>query len=242
MVTTHETISTFTLRISAWLCDFTWSSVATSVSTVSSYASTSRGHTPPPPHSFSPEAVPGLPPVALPYVPPISYQTSRCGVSTRTSLHGRPSTTITPPMDSFVNTVLNLPFPLPTPCYTHPSERVEDLEKMADEVAKRSRDLSGDLPKAAGAATLEGLDGEVNRDYLNNKTLPGSPLPSGKFGDNHDQEESQQGRRKRRDLMSVFPAAVYDHQAVQARVFIVRTLFGSIFWWRSGIIQKDAGG
>ncbi|KAF8800463.1 hypothetical protein BYT27DRAFT_7262865 [Phlegmacium glaucopus] len=33
------------------------------------------GHTPPPPRSFFPEAVPGLPPVALPYLPPISYQT-----------------------------------------------------------------------------------------------------------------------------------------------------------------------
>ncbi|KAF8800446.1 hypothetical protein BYT27DRAFT_7216951 [Phlegmacium glaucopus] len=35
------------------------------------------------------------------------------------------------------------------------SERVKDLEKMADEVAKRIRDLSGDPPKAA---TLEDLD------------------------------------------------------------------------------------
>ncbi|KAF8800493.1 hypothetical protein BYT27DRAFT_7227437 [Phlegmacium glaucopus] len=212
-----------------------------------------NAHTPPPPHSFFPEALPGSPPVALSYLPPISYQTPIVeSLPEPVFVHGIPPT-VTPPMDSFFNPVPNpssnavlySPRPQLTPKHSFTrdpalgsltiskSERVEELEKMADEVAKRSRDLSGDLPKATGAATLEGLDGEVNWDYLNNKTLPGPPVPSGKLGgrgrmgwdngddvistENHDHEEPQQGGRKRRDLMSMFPAAVHDLQAVQAR-------------------------
>ncbi|KAF8813565.1 hypothetical protein BYT27DRAFT_7251087 [Phlegmacium glaucopus] len=115
------------------------------------------GHTLLPPHSFFPEAAPGLPPVALPYLPPISYQTP-----------------------FFVNPVPNPSFPLPTLCYTPPSSthaqtffhstsctwfsKSEQVEELADEVVKRGWNLSGYLPKVAGAATLEGLDWEVNRD------------------------------------------------------------------------------
>ncbi|KAF8809703.1 hypothetical protein BYT27DRAFT_7254424 [Phlegmacium glaucopus] len=214
-----------------------------------------NAHTPPPPHSFFPEAVPGLPPVALPYLPPISYQTP-----TVESLQEPFQTLLlmpwyTPPIPQLTPKHSFTRDPALSSLTISKSERVEDLEKMADEVAKNSRDLSGDLPKAASAATLEGLDWEVKRDYLNNKTLPEPPVPSGKFGrrrrmgwdngddgintENHDHEEPQQGGRKRRDLMSVFPAAVHDHQAVQAWVFIVQTLFGSIFWWRGTIILND---
>ncbi|KAF8802121.1 hypothetical protein BYT27DRAFT_7261239 [Phlegmacium glaucopus] len=173
------------------------------------------GRTPPPLHSLFPEAVPGLPSVALPYLPPISHQTP---IVDFVNLVPNPSS-------SAPTTVLYCPLPQLTPKHSFTrdpvlgsltiskSERVEELKKMAD-VAKRSRDVSGDLPKAAGA-TLKGLDGEVNRDYLNNKTLPGLPVPSGKFGgrsrmswdndddvistDNRDQEGPQQGER--RELM-----------------------------------------
>ncbi|KAF8797472.1 hypothetical protein BYT27DRAFT_7265686 [Phlegmacium glaucopus] len=140
------------------------------------------GHTPPPPHSFFPEAVPGLPPVALLYLPPISYQSPIVEpLPEPVFMHGIPPT-ITPLMDNFVtpvpnpsspapNAVLNSPRPQLTPKHSFTrdpalgsltiskSERVEELGSMADEVAKRSRDLSGDLPKVAGAATLEGLIG-----------------------------------------------------------------------------------
>jgi hypothetical protein len=54
------------------------------------------------------------------------------------------------------------------------SERVEELEKMADEVAKKNRDLSGDPPKVE-------LDEMVNGNL--NETLPGPPVPSGKSRD-----------------------------------------------------------
>ncbi|KII84382.1 hypothetical protein PLICRDRAFT_69836, partial [Plicaturopsis crispa FD-325 SS-3] len=48
------------------------------------------------------------------------------------------------------------------------SDRVEELERMADEVAKQSKDLSGDIPMAAAITGTE-------------KTLPSPPVPSGKF-------------------------------------------------------------
>ncbi|KAF8797475.1 hypothetical protein BYT27DRAFT_7344159 [Phlegmacium glaucopus] len=136
---------------------------------------------------------------------------------------------MTPPMDSFVNPVRNPSSPAPNAVLYSPRPQLTPKHSLTRDpaLAKRSRSLSGDLPKAAGGATLEGLDGEVNWDYLNNKTLPGPPVPSGKFGgrrrvgwDNpvdvistqhHDHKEPQQGGRKRRDLMSVFLAAVHDH-------------------------------
>lgn len=208
------------------------------------------GHTPPPPHLFFPEAVPGLPPAALPYLP---YQPPVVeSLQEPFFMHALPPT-MTPPVNHFPN---QIPIPVPksssspapdavvysprpqlTPKHSFTrdpvlgsltmskSERVEKLEEMADEVAKKSRDLSGDLPRAAGAAAIGRINGDLN------KTLPGPPVPSGKFGgirrigwddgddvisrENHDLEE---GERKRRDLMSVFPAAVHDrHQVVQAR-------------------------
>ncbi|KAF8800827.1 hypothetical protein BYT27DRAFT_7199285 [Phlegmacium glaucopus] len=92
-----------------------------------------NAHTPPPPHSFFPEAVPGLPPVALPYLPPLSYQTP-----------------IVESLQEPFQTLLLMPWytpPIPqlTPKHSFTrdpalssltiskSERVEELEKMADE-------------------------------------------------------------------------------------------------------------
>ncbi|KAF9557085.1 hypothetical protein CPC08DRAFT_67284 [Agrocybe pediades] len=69
------------------------------------------------------------------------------------------------------------------------SERVEELEKMADEVARKSQDLSGDLPKGAGelppAVEAGGgadkkKEGKAAGEVDVNKTLPGPPVPSGK--------------------------------------------------------------
>ncbi|KAF8800427.1 hypothetical protein BYT27DRAFT_7199928 [Phlegmacium glaucopus] len=58
------------------------------------------GHTPLPPHSFFPEAVPGFPPVAL------------SSLQEPVSVHALPPTT-TPPMDNFVNPVPNPSPPAP---------------------------------------------------------------------------------------------------------------------------------
>ncbi|KAH9481910.1 hypothetical protein JR316_0006440 [Psilocybe cubensis] len=74
------------------------------------------------------------------------------------------------------------------------SERVETLEKMADEVGRKSQDLSCDLPKGISdilaAKAKENEEQEEKRDGLPaqsgsndadvNKTLPGPPVPSGK--------------------------------------------------------------
>lgn len=51
------------------------------------------------------------------------------------------------------------------------SERVEELERMADEVDRRTKDLSGDIPKE-----------QMNppEDTSSKKTLPVPPVPSGK--------------------------------------------------------------
>jgi hypothetical protein len=56
------------------------------------------------------------------------------------------------------------------------SERVEDLERMADEVAKKTQDLSSDIPPSVILATTQKReDGDIN------KTLPAPPIPSGKI-------------------------------------------------------------
>ncbi|PPQ83980.1 hypothetical protein CVT25_000526 [Psilocybe cyanescens] len=71
------------------------------------------------------------------------------------------------------------------------SARVESLEKMADEVARKSQDLSCDLPKGisdiitAKQRAKEGLKGDLEPpaqagEANVNKTLPGPPVPSGK--------------------------------------------------------------
>lgn len=81
---------------------------------------------------------------------------------------------------------------------TSKSERVEELEKMADAVARKSQDLSRDLPKGLSTilqsapsqenrktkeepmnALLEAQD-EAQANANVNKTLPGPPVPSGK--------------------------------------------------------------
>ena len=189
-------------------------------------------HTPPP-HSFFPEAIPGLSPT-LPYLPSAPYQTEPLqpvfthAVPPAVTMDGQIPIPVPYPSSPATNAVVHSPRPQLTPKHSFTrdpvlgsltiskSERVEELEKMADEVAERNRDLSGDLPKAANVA-----DG----DHLNlNKTLPGPPVPSGKFrgrkrmGWDNDviinnrkaEEEPQQSR----DLMSVFPA---DYQAVQSQ-------------------------
>ena len=193
------------------------------------------GRTPP---SFFPEAVPELFPT-LPYLPSAPYPTESLQPVFMQAVP--PAVTKTPRTVDFVgqipipvpypssptaNAVVHSPRPQLTPKHSFTrdpvlgsltiskSERVEKLEKMADEVAKRNRDLSGDLPKAAVAAAIGQLDEKVNEDHLNlNKTLPGPPVPSGKFGYYHDVEEPQQREGRSRNLMSVFPA---DHQAVQS--------------------------
>ncbi|PPQ69295.1 hypothetical protein CVT26_001613 [Gymnopilus dilepis] len=66
------------------------------------------------------------------------------------------------------------------------SERVEELEKMADEVGKKIPDLSGDLPKEGSqpTAVTNGLGISEPKPSENgvdvNKTLPGPPVPTGK--------------------------------------------------------------
>ena len=203
----------------------------------------------PPLHSFFPEAVPGLSPT-LPYLPSAPYQTDSLQP---VFVHAVSPAVMIPQADDFVgripipepsspaaNAVVHSPRPQLTPKHSFTrdpvlgsltlskSERVEELEKMADEVANRNRDLSGDLPKAAVTAAVEELE-TIDGNHLNlNKTLPGPPVPSGKFGarkrtgwnndviskreaDNHG-EEPRQGEGRTKDLMSMFPA---DYQAVQ---------------------------
>ncbi len=65
------------------------------------------------------------------------------------------------------------------------SERVEELEMMADAVNRRSRDLSNDLPKEmpdlfGSAIASKAQDSPLPVDSNVNKTLPGPPVPSGK--------------------------------------------------------------
>ena len=57
------------------------------------------------------------------------------------------------------------------------SERVEHLERMADAVVERSKDLSGDLPKTDGVALLSNRTKD-DLDMNINKTLPGPPVPA----------------------------------------------------------------
>ncbi|KAF8885880.1 hypothetical protein CPB84DRAFT_1788037 [Gymnopilus junonius] len=66
------------------------------------------------------------------------------------------------------------------------SERVEELEKMAAEVNGKSQDLSGDLPREAlqrqpNENGNKGKAHPVEVGFNVNKTLPGPPVPSGKF-------------------------------------------------------------
>ncbi|KAF9477727.1 hypothetical protein BDN70DRAFT_880830 [Pholiota conissans] len=62
------------------------------------------------------------------------------------------------------------------------SERVEELEKMADAVGRKSRDLSCDLPKGVDLLSITATKAKEEKDDLNmNKTLPGPPVPSGKL-------------------------------------------------------------
>ncbi|KAJ7189489.1 hypothetical protein GGX14DRAFT_609147 [Mycena pura] len=85
---------------------------------------------------------------------------------------------------------------------TPKSERVEELERMADEVARKTSNLSGDLPKSALEPPLEkkkhrklkspskrhskrDREKEAPADKVKtevdlNKTLPGPPVPTGK--------------------------------------------------------------
>ena len=217
------------------------------------------GHTPPP-HSFFSDSVPELSPT-LPYLPSAPYQTESLQPI---FMHPfPPAVTMTPQTDYYVgqipipvpipsspasNAVVHSPRPQLTPKHSFTrdpvfgsltiskSERVEELEKMADEVDKRNRDLSGDLPKAGEAAAIGELDEMINGDHLNlNKTLPGpAPAPatilSGNFGsrkrmgwdsdviskweaeDRGVGEEPQQREGRSRDLMSGFTA---DYQVVQ---------------------------
>ena len=205
------------------------------------------GHTPSP-HSFFPEAVPALFPT-LPYLPSGPYQTESFQPNFMYAVP--PAVTMTPQTDDFVVGQIPIPVPIPssptanavvhsprpqlTPKHSFTrdpvlgsliiskSERVEELEKMADEVAKRNRDLSGDLPKAAVAAAIGELDENLNKTFL------GPPVPSGEFGgrkrmgwdndviskreaEGYVVGEPQQREGRSRDLMTVFPV---DHQAVQ---------------------------
>ena len=57
------------------------------------------------------------------------------------------------------------------------SERVEHLERMADAVVERSKDLSADLPKTDGVAMLSNrTDDDLDVDV--HKTLPSPPVPA----------------------------------------------------------------
>ena len=165
-------------------------------------------HTPPLPQLFYPEAIP--PPTILPYS--ASYQIPTAEPLQPDLMHVIPPVTMTTKMTG------QIPIPVPKPSSPAPdavvysprpqltpkhsftrdpvlgsiskSERVEELEKMADEVAKRNRDLSGDLPKAGESDKK--MNGNVH------KTLPGPP-----------DDVINPNQQRRRDLMSVFPV---DHQ------------------------------
>ncbi|KAF9262453.1 hypothetical protein L218DRAFT_1000663 [Marasmius fiardii PR-910] len=61
------------------------------------------------------------------------------------------------------------------------SERVEELERMADEVGERTRDLSGDLPKEESLGRKKGkkeADVDVNKTLPKPKPISSSPLLS----------------------------------------------------------------
>ncbi|GLB44770.1 hypothetical protein LshimejAT787_1801070 [Lyophyllum shimeji] len=79
------------------------------------------------------------------------------------------------------------------------SERVEQLERMAEEVAKTTADLSLDLPKAAEPRDLKQEDPQTNNVLAEsniNKTLPIPPAPTKKVKENGD---ATQDRRTRID-------------------------------------------
>ena len=150
-----------------------------------------NGHTPPPPHPFFPEAAPGLS-----YLPTVPYQIESLQPVFMNAIPPPVIQTLIPTSSSpaAANAVLHSPRPQLTPKHSFTrdpvlgyltmskSERVEELEKIADEVANRNRDLSGDLPKGVVAAAIREFDGKIDGDHLNlKKTLPGPQVPSGNF-------------------------------------------------------------
>lgn len=81
--------------------------------------------------------------------------------------------------------MVHSPRPQLTPKHSFTSDRpksvrVEELERMADEVGIRNRDLSGDLPKVDASGTEDGTPFLAARQPNLNKTLPGTPLPTKK--------------------------------------------------------------
>ncbi|EGO24980.1 hypothetical protein SERLADRAFT_438574, partial [Serpula lacrymans var. lacrymans S7.9] len=89
------------------------------------------------------------------------------------------------------------------------SSRVRALEKMADDVARKSQDLSGDLPKAqvnGGDNTgVDALSGKEEEKEGKEKTLPSPPVPSTK-----DRLLALSGRRPRVDDIFSAPEADAD--------------------------------
>ncbi|KAF8800499.1 hypothetical protein BYT27DRAFT_7200113 [Phlegmacium glaucopus] len=100
------------------------------------------GHTPPPPHSFFPEAVTGLPPIALLYLPPISYQTPIVeSLPEPVFMHGIPPT-ITPLMDNFVTTVPNPSSPAPNAVLNSPCPQLTPKHSFTRDPALGSLTIS----------------------------------------------------------------------------------------------------
>ncbi|KAK0470314.1 uncharacterized protein EV420DRAFT_1298724 [Desarmillaria tabescens] len=86
---------------------------------------------------------------------------------------------LTPASDNIVHSPRPMLSPkqsyAPLPNSLPKSERVEVLERMADEVGKQTKDLSGDIPKD------EPVDkGHAPAESNIDKTLPGPPVPSSK--------------------------------------------------------------
>ncbi|KDR78551.1 hypothetical protein GALMADRAFT_117961 [Galerina marginata CBS 339.88] len=167
--------------------------------------------------SVSPQShrypIPGqLPSVNESYVPDTSSIAATAGVSSNATAKPRQLRNLPPPpglpraenlsiSPPVPEAVVHSPRPHLTPKHsftrdpilgaTVKSERVEELEKMADEVARKSEDLSCDLPKGVGEALAahdaKGKAKELvsktqiaENDSHVNKTLPGPPVPSGK--------------------------------------------------------------
>lgn len=83
--------------------------------------------------------------------------------------------------------VLHSPRPVPSPKHSFygsvpKSDKVSDLERMADEVGMQTANLSLDLPKGDASAGVRGPHGHKTADLSMDKILPPPPVLSGQNG------------------------------------------------------------
>ena len=106
----------------------------------------------------------------LPIPPPISMPSPTFSESQQSPVLHSPRPVLTPKQSFNEHIDMLTSRSLPK------SERVEDLERMADEVAKKAKDLSSDIPPSTILSTAPT---KAHADI--NKTLPGPPAPSRKL-------------------------------------------------------------